>query len=255
MVKRKPTVISTFAGCGGSSLGYKMAGFHELLAVEWDDNAVETFKTNFPDVPVYHKGWGRQVFRGMLADFRAAGYNVHAEVMNSMYFGVAQSRQRVIVIGVRKDIKVWPNHPRPYTSPISFSSAIRGISPSMESLAEARKVVSTQKCRDMMAKIRQGENGSKYHPKGHWFGFARVSAGRPIRTIPKTLFPGANNMIHPTEDRNLTVEEYKACSSFPPDFVFVGKMVDAVARIGNSVPPLLMKAIAEHIKKEILQKV
>jgi DNA (cytosine-5)-methyltransferase 1 len=49
-----PTVISTFAGCGGSSLGYSMAGFKELLAVEWDDNAVATFKLNFPDVPVYH---------------------------------------------------------------------------------------------------------------------------------------------------------------------------------------------------------
>jgi len=49
-----PTVISTFAGAGGSSLGYSMAGFRELLAVEWDDNAVETFRLNFPDVPVYH---------------------------------------------------------------------------------------------------------------------------------------------------------------------------------------------------------
>jgi len=49
-----PTVISTFAGCGGSSLGYSMAGFRELLAIEWDDNAVATFKLNFPEVPVYH---------------------------------------------------------------------------------------------------------------------------------------------------------------------------------------------------------
>ena len=40
----KPTVISTFAGCGGSSLGYKWAGFKELLAIEWDQNAVDTFK-------------------------------------------------------------------------------------------------------------------------------------------------------------------------------------------------------------------
>ena len=48
-----PTVVSTFAGCGGSSLGYSMAGFHELLAVEWDDNAAETFRINFPDVPVF----------------------------------------------------------------------------------------------------------------------------------------------------------------------------------------------------------
>ena len=49
-----PTVISLFAGCGGSSLGYSMAGYRELLAVEWDDNAVETFAMNFPGVPVFH---------------------------------------------------------------------------------------------------------------------------------------------------------------------------------------------------------
>ena len=52
--KDAPTFISTFSGCGGSSLGYSMAGYRELLAVEWDDNAVETFKLNFPGVPVYH---------------------------------------------------------------------------------------------------------------------------------------------------------------------------------------------------------
>lgn len=48
------TMISTFAGCGGSSLGYSIAGFEELLAVEWNDNAVSTFKLNFSGVPVYH---------------------------------------------------------------------------------------------------------------------------------------------------------------------------------------------------------
>ena len=52
--KDAPTVISLFAGCGGSSLGYSMAGYRELLAVEWDDHAVETFRLNFPDVPVWH---------------------------------------------------------------------------------------------------------------------------------------------------------------------------------------------------------
>ena len=36
-----PTVISTFAGCGGSSLGYHMAGFRELFAVEWEQNAAD----------------------------------------------------------------------------------------------------------------------------------------------------------------------------------------------------------------------
>lgn len=51
---KNPTVVGTFTGCGGSSLGFHLAGFKELLAIEYDDNAVETFKLNFPDVKVFH---------------------------------------------------------------------------------------------------------------------------------------------------------------------------------------------------------
>jgi len=47
-----PTVISLFAGCGGSSLGYSAAGFKELCANEWDKSAANTFKLNFKDVPM-----------------------------------------------------------------------------------------------------------------------------------------------------------------------------------------------------------
>ena len=65
----KPTVISTFAGCGGSSLGYKWAGFEELLAIEWDDNAVETFKLNFPEVPIWKRDM-REVTGKEILDFK-----------------------------------------------------------------------------------------------------------------------------------------------------------------------------------------
>src|ERR1051325_395911 len=52
--KSKLTVVSTFAGAGGSSLGYSIAGLYERLAVEWDNHAVNTFKHNFSGVPVFH---------------------------------------------------------------------------------------------------------------------------------------------------------------------------------------------------------
>ena len=51
--KKEYTVISLFAGCGGSSLGYKMTGYNELLAIDFDKNAVETFKLNFKEVPIW----------------------------------------------------------------------------------------------------------------------------------------------------------------------------------------------------------
>jgi DNA (cytosine-5)-methyltransferase 1 len=173
-----PTVISLLAGCGGSSLGYSMAGYRELLAVEWDDHAVETFKANFPDVPVFHgdiaklsveevlritglkpgeldvldgsppcqgfstagkrkmddgrnqlfreyirllrglqpkvlvmenvsgmvKGKMKLIFVDILKELKSSGYHVSARLMNAMYYGVPQSRQRMIFVGVRKDI-------------------------------------------------------------------------------------------------------------------------------------------------------
>lgn len=48
----KLVFISLFAGCGGSSLGYHMAGLKELLAVEWDEHARKVFAANFPNVPI-----------------------------------------------------------------------------------------------------------------------------------------------------------------------------------------------------------
>lgn len=49
-----PTVVSTFAGGGGSLTGYLMAGYCDLLAVEWDNNAVATLRANYPDLDIYH---------------------------------------------------------------------------------------------------------------------------------------------------------------------------------------------------------
>ncbi|HCS50108.1 DNA cytosine methyltransferase [Rubinisphaera sp.] len=47
-------IISTFSGCGGSSLGYMQAGGKVLLAVEYDDHAAACYRANFPDTPLYH---------------------------------------------------------------------------------------------------------------------------------------------------------------------------------------------------------
>ena len=60
--KPDPTVVSLFAGCGGSSLGYKQAGYDVRLAVEWDTGAADVYRRNFPDT---------NVFEGDIADLTA----------------------------------------------------------------------------------------------------------------------------------------------------------------------------------------
>ena len=46
-----PTLIDLFCGCGGFSLGMERAGFHCLAAIDFNAEAVETFRANFPLTP------------------------------------------------------------------------------------------------------------------------------------------------------------------------------------------------------------
>lgn len=312
----KPTVISTFAGCGGSSLGYHYAGFKELLAVEWEDNAAKTFALNFPDIPLFHgdikdlsvedclkraglkrgeldvfdgsppcqgfsmaggrrfndprnslfkeycrlldglqpkafvmenvtgmvRGVMKRAFLTCISELRACGYEVKAEVMNAKYYGVPQARERVIFIGTRKDLNIPPTHPKPQTKPISVMEAFRGVSFDSENKKIPKSVL------PYAIKTRPGESCSKYHKTGSFFNWIRCQANKPSGTITKTAC-----MIHPFELRFLNIPEIKRLGSFPDDFKLIGDFEEKWARIGNSVPPLLMKAIAEHIKNNILK--
>lgn len=307
-----PTVISTFAGCGGSSLGYKMAGFHELLAVEWDDNAVETFKLNFPGVPVYHgdiaklsgaecmklaggikpgeldvldgsppcqgfstagkrkfddprnslfkeyarllselqpkafvmenvtgmvKGHMKQAYLQIIATLRACGYKAKGEVLNAMYYGVPQSRQRVIIIGVRNDLAPEPSHPKPQTKPITVREAFAGISGCGDApIMSSHYITAWQKARA----------GECVGPRQDT---EKLDLNKPAMTLNKS--EGYGGKYHPTNPRPLSTLERKRIGSFPDSFMFTG-WKDAIERIGNSVPPLLMKAIATHIRTNIL---
>jgi|CXWL01.1.fsa_nt_gi DNA (cytosine-5)-methyltransferase 1 len=62
----------------------------------------------------------------------------------------------------------------------------------------------------------------------------------------------AHGMAHPHEPRRFTIAELRRLCSFPDDFRMAGKFADRWARLGNSVPPLMMRAIAETIRDRIL---
>ena len=305
-----PTVISTFAGCGGSSLGYKLAGYRELLAVEWDDNAVETFRLNFPDVPVYHgdiakltgaecmqlagigpgeldvldgsppcqgfstagkrkfddprnslfrefarllrelqpkafvmenvtgmvKGYMKQAYLTIIAELRACGYRCKGEVLNAMYFNVPQSRERVIIIGVRNDLGVEPTHPKPQTKPVTVREAFAGVG-------------------DNDAPPLTERYAAYWHAAGQGGVVGKLNQVRrlSLSEIAGTLVKAEGNgaPYHPTECRAISTNERKRIASYPDCFMFTSRE-SATERIGNSVPPNLMRAIAEHVREHIL---
>lgn len=313
-----PTVISTFAGGGGSLTGYLMAGFRELLAVEWDDNAVATLRLNYPHLDIYHgdiakltvdevlqrtglqpgeldildgsppcqgfstagkrrfdddrnqlfreyvrllrglrpkvfvmenvsgmvKGKMKLIFADILRELKASGYKVSARLLNAMYFHVPQSRERMIFIGVREDLGIEPSHPKAESRAITAKDAVSGVcnrtfNRSLASVATG-----------IWNHVKPGQNGTHYR-RNYYMNSLKVAPDKPMPTIPK-IMPGGGGHMHWTEKRSLTIEEAKRGASFPDTFRTTGKFNQQWERIGNSVPPLFMEAIARHIRTNIL---
>jgi len=346
------TVVSTFAGCGGSSTGYRLAGGKILAVNEFIEKAVETYKANYPTTPVIAKdirkvtageifeltgikkgeldildgsppccsfsmagsreeGWGKvrkysdtkqrtddlffeftrllkeiqprcficenvegltlggansilgstqdNLFadrpRTIIDEFIDCGYNVAYSVLNSAKFGVPQTRRRLIILGVRKDIGKRPTFPeRKVSSYITLREGVEGLENDPKELEEAR-IKEKYEIYKYIIQMKEGECGSKYNPKGSYFSLSRLEWDKPVSTIQQSHgAPGiACNTIHPTENRKLTIKELRRVSSFPDDFKLIGTFEQQWERIGRAVPPLMMKAIAEHIYSTILK--
>lgn len=76
----------------------------------------------------------------------------------------------------------------------------------------------------------------------------RLNSSLPSHTVVAHLETDTYSHIHPWEPRGITVREAARLQSFPDGFVFQCSMGDAFRQIGNAVPPLLSKAIAETMK-------
>ena len=298
-----PTVISLFAGCGGSSLGYSMAGFRELLAVEWDNNAVETFKLNFPDVPVFHgdiakcsvdwilettglevgeldvldgsppcqgfstagkrimddprnqlfkeyirilhglmpkvfvmenvsgmvKGKMKLIFAEIMRELKACDYRVSARLMNAMYFNVPQSRQRMIFIGVREDGGIEPSHPKAEGKPFIVRDAWHNIKNELQPKLSPGLI-------KIIPKIPVWGDGGDVTGRTY-FGTKRLDFGKPSRSIIKEMVGTRTALIHPSENRAITLAEGKRLGGYPDGFLFIGNYKFGMFQIGNSVPP------------------
>ena len=89
--------------------------------------------------------------------------------------------------------------------------------------------------------------------KNH-FGLVRLDPERPSPTILSGIGGTTTGLVHPWEIRKLTIDEAKALASYPKAFEIRGGYNARWARIGNSVPPLFMRAIALHIRREVLDR-
>ena len=76
---------------------------------------------------------------------------------------------------------------------------------------------------------------------------------RPSYTITASYGAGAC-VMHPFEDRHMSIGELKDICSFPQDYKLLGSYRDKCERLGRSVPPNMMKNIVLTLKKEVFNE-
>lgn len=127
-----------------------------------------------------------------------------------MYFNVPQSRERMIFIGVRKDLGVEPSHPKAENNPFSVLHGLEEVK--NETYARPLATVATM----IWNKVTPGQNGTHYR-KNYYMNTVKVNPNKPCCTIHKVI-QGTGGLLHWKEKRVLTIEEIKRLASFPDSY-------------------------------------
>lgn len=180
-----------------------------------------------------------KVFKMILEDFTALGYTVKYKVLNAADYGVPQTRQRVIIIGVRNDVEFEYNYPAP-----THSKDGNDELPKWVSVSEALASIPDP---DLPNDILNHEY-SKY--KLNFNGYLGHRQLDPEKPAPTVTARGDNRggvviLPHPNAERRMSCRELATIQSFPMNYEFFGNRSSIYRQIGNAVPPLLGYAVAK----------
>lgn len=356
----KYNILDLFCGAGGFSRGLdSVDGFKTVVAIDFNKDAVETFRHNFPYAYCIHgditdkdvkkniidkskekkvnmiiggppcQGFSNKgkkmglddernflfleyvdivdrvkpdVFiienvKGIISSgkgyfikqiyekFESLGYSLSHEVLNSADYGVPQTRERAIIVGVKgknsidlktieksnqvtvrdaiSDLSYLSSGSGEYESEYvtfaesEYQNLMRGNSKSLfHHQATNHSKLAIEKLKMIPAEGDKSSLPKELHGnqkfKTTW---ARLIWDKPSPTID-TRFdtPSNGRNSHPELHRAITPREAARIQSFDDAFIFKGKKVAICKQIGNAVPPLMARAIGKHIKKELERK-
>lgn len=215
--------------------------------------------------------------KDIISRFTGLGYNVDFKLLKASDYGVAQNRERVFFVGLRKDIfgdKFFEFPKGCESNAVSTSEALSDL-PSLDAGEnhEAYKTEPQNEYQRLMRKNstvvmnNEGTNHTEqtrtiismvpdggtikdlpeeyYTVRNYNSAFKRMNSQKPSTTIDC----GHRNYFHYKENRVPTVRESARIQSFPDDYFFTGSKTSQYTQVGNAVPSLLAKPIAEEIKR------
>ena len=170
--------------------------------------------------------------------FKEIGYDVQLFLFNAATMGVPQLRERTFFIARRKDLNFPKLNIKFNEKPILFGEVERTLKERF-----GRKI--SDAIFDYWKKCPAGSPLSKVHPKGSLFNYYKCSKNKVLVTITAS---DGGPLIHYEQPYRLSDEALIKCSSFPLDYNFGNESVKYI--VGMSVPPLMMKKVAEEVIKQ-----
>ena len=205
-----------------------------------------------------------------LSTMNGIGYNVVYQLVNASDYGVPQNRQRVLFVGVRKDLGkefIFPskqskdklalkyilNIPKEVENNVDWPFSPQALD-MINYIPEGGswKDVPYEHLAPRFQKIR--DNMKKYHSPNFYRRFSRDEI---CGTMTASAQPENCGIIHPTQSRRFTVREVARIQTFPDDFKFITdtpRDITAMYKvIGNAVPVTLANNIANAIMEQIFK--
>lgn len=209
----------------------------------------------------------------IINDFKSLGYTVETKVLTASDYGVPQNRRRAVFVGLTKgnfdfDIPMVAEKvtTKEALSDLPEQSIEDGGKYSVESTSGYQKLMRinsigvynhevTQHNEQTVRIISMVPDGGNYKDLPKEFqetrkvhiAWTRLNSKRPSITIDT----GHRHHFHYKWNRVPTVRESARIQSFPDDFIFLCSKTSQYKQVGNAVPPLMAKAIAEQLKKQL----
>ena len=177
-------------------------------------------------------------------------YNCIITKLYASDFEVPQNRRRVIIIGIRKDLGIFPKEPEPVIKSVEDRIPVRTVLLRKEDV-DAKYYLSEK----ALAGIENKRAVSK--AKGFGFGAQMLDVDKPSYTIPARYWKDGYDALvkyNDKEIRRLTILELKRIQSFPDNYIIEGSNKDVIIQIGNAVACKLAYHLGKYLVKTLFPK-
>ena len=248
----------------GKKLGFDDARgtlFYEFARVVKEVNPLICIGENVRGLLSHDNG---KTLEGMISILDEIGYNVvPVKVLKAINYRVPQKRERLILVGVRKDIDIKYEYPKQYRKIYNLSDALKKgtLYNSNVPKSEGAKYPEHKReildlvppkgyWRDLPIDIQKSYMGKSFYLGGGKTGMARrIGWDEPSLTLTCSPAQKQTERCHPEVTRPFTVREYARIQTFPDDWKFIGSVSQQYKQIGNAVPCNLGQEIGYSIIK------